>query len=171
MNSYNEKKNTYVRKQLLDTLLKMLKTQDLDSIVINDLVNEAGVSRVSFYRNYADKKDILIQEERRLFDEWHSDYDSRNTNNDLDFNQELLNFYKDHSEFYLTLFNAGMADIIMNTIIASANISDSDPNILAYFKSSVAYVIYGWVHEWMKRGMQESGSELTQMMKQMQNNK
>lgn len=171
MNSYNEKKNTYVRKQMLDTLLEMLKTKDLDSIVINDLVNQAGVSRVSFYRNYSDKKDILIQEENRLFHEWHSDYESRNKDNNLDFNQELLDFYKNNSSFYLTLFKAGLSDIIMDTIISSANISEDDPNPVAYLKSSIAYLIYGWVHEWMKRGMQESGTELSEMIKQAQNSK
>lgn len=169
MNSYNEKKNTYVRKQLLNTLLEMLKTQELDAIVINDLVNRAGVSRVSFYRNYADKKDILIQEERKLFREWNSDYESRNKNNDLDFNQELLDFYKRNAEFYSTLFRAGLSDIIMDTIISSANISEDDPNPVAYLKSSIAYMVYGWVSEWMKRGMQETGSELSEMMKQSAN--
>lgn len=168
MNSYNEKKNTFVRKQLLDSLLEMLKTQDIDSIVIGDLIEKAGVGRVSFYRNYSSKKDILIQEERRLFTEWHTDYENRNKDNSLDFNQELLDFYKRNSSFYLALYHAGLEDIIMNTIISSADIKDDDPNPIAYLKSSVAYLIYGWVHEWMKRGMQESGTELTQMIKQAQ---
>ena len=73
MNSYNEKKNSYVRKQLLNTLLEMLKTKSLDDIIINDLVDKAGVSRVSFYRNYTDKRDILVQEEKRLFGQWNRD--------------------------------------------------------------------------------------------------
>ena len=169
MNSYNERKNTYVRKQLLNTLLEMLKTQDLDSVVINDLVNQAGVGRVSFYRNYADKKDILIQEERRLFNEWDHDYKSRNVNNSLDFNQELLDFYKRNSSLYMTLFNNGMEDIIVNSLLSSADIKEDDPNHIAYLKSSIVYLVYGWVHEWMKRGMQESGTELSQMMKQANN--
>lgn len=169
MNSYNEKKNTYVREQLLNALLEMLKTQDLDSIVINDLVNKAGVSRVSFYRNYSDKKDILVQEERRLFREWNKDYDARNKDQSLDFNEELLNFYKSNAGFYMPLYKAGLSDIVLNTILSSAGIKDEDPNPIAYLKSSIAYMIYGWINEWMKRGMQESGTELSRMIKQSQN--
>ena len=37
------------------------------------------------------------------------------------------------------------------------------PNGIAYLKSSLDYMIYGWVIEWMKRGMQESGTELALM--------
>jgi AcrR family transcriptional regulator len=169
MNSYNERKNTYVKKKLLNTLLEMLKTQGIDSIVIGDLVEKAGVGRVSFYRNYSSKKDILIQEERRLFDEWDIDYKTRNENNSLDFNQELLDFYKRNSSLYLALFNNGMEDIIINSLLSSADIKEDDSNLIAYLKSSIAYLVYGWVHEWMKRGMQESGTELSQMMKQANN--
>lgn len=164
MNSYNEKKNTYVRQQMLNTLLEMLKTRNIDDIIISDLIEKAEIARVSFYRNYSNLKDILVQEERRLFNQWHTDYDARNTDNNLDFNAELLGYYKDHSEFYMTLYNSGLDSIIMDTIISSADIKDDDPNPLAYFKSSIAYMIYGWVHEWMKRGMQESGTELSAMI-------
>ena len=34
-------------------------------------------------------------------------------------------------------------------------------NLEAYMKSFWAYGIYGWMLEWIKRGMQESGKELT----------
>lgn len=39
---------------------------------------------------------------------------------------------------------------------------------MAYLKSSIAYMLYGWVIEWMKRGMQESGTELALMIKEAQ---
>ena len=53
MTSYNEKKNTYVRKQMLNTLLEMLKMQKIDEIIISDFIEKAGIARVSFYRNYS----------------------------------------------------------------------------------------------------------------------
>ena len=169
MNSYNEKKNSYVRKQLLNTLLEMLKTKSLDDIIINDLVDKAGVSRVSFYRNYTDKRDILVQEEKRLFGQWNRDYETRNSDHSLVFTEEILNYYKRNSVFYLALYKAGLSDIVMDTILSSVDIKDDDPNPIAYLKSSISYHIYGWVHEWMKRGMQESGTELSQMIKQSNN--
>ncbi len=168
MNSYNKKKNSYVRKQMLDTLLEMLKTKKIDDIVISDFIEKAGIARVSFYRNYSSLKDILVQEESYMFNEWHNDYDVRNKDNSLDFNAELLDFYKSHSDFYLALYDSGLENIIMNTIVSSAHISGNDSNPVAYLKSSIAYMIYGWVHEWMKRGMQESGTELSEMIRQAQ---
>jgi hypothetical protein len=34
-------------------------------------------------------------------------------------------------------------------------------NLEAYMKSFWAYGIYGWMLEWIRRGMQESGKELS----------
>jgi hypothetical protein len=34
------------------------------------------------------------------------------------------------------------------------------PNLEAYMKSFWAYGIYGWLLEWIRRGMPESGKEL-----------
>ena len=164
MNSYNEKKNTYVKNQLLKTMLKKLKKQSIDSIVISDLIEQAGVSRVSFYRNYASKEDILIQEERRLFSEWSKEHNKGIEDNHKDFNKELLDFYFSNKDFYLTIYNAGLKSIIMDTLLSGAKIADNDPNPLAYFKSSIAYMIYGWIDEWMKRGMVESGTELSKII-------
>ena len=40
------------------------------------------------------------------------------------------------------------------------------PNAIAYLQSSLAYMVYGWVIEWVKRGMMESGTELAMMFAQ-----
>ena len=53
-----------------------------------------------------------------------------------------------------------MSTIMMDTIISTIQITPEMPNLEAYMKSFWAYGIYGWMLEWIKRGMQESRSEL-----------
>ena len=66
----NEQKNSYVRQQITDTLIGMLKEKSIQEISVSDLTDRAGVGRVSFYRNYADKEDVLRQESARLLQQW-----------------------------------------------------------------------------------------------------
>ena len=168
MNMNNQMKNTYVRAHILNALLMMLKSTPISDIAVSDLVRKAGVGRASFYRNYASIEDILIQEERRLFDGWKEN-DKKRTDPSRDaFVESLLNFYKSNQTFYLSLCHAGLSSIVRDTILSSIPIEPADPNPVAYVKSSIAYMIYGWVDEWMKRGMQESGTELVRMMSSMQ---
>ena len=54
------------RKYICDAMLMLLKKKKYDDITINDIVNKAGVSRMTFYRQFYDKKEIIraIIEER-----------------------------------------------------------------------------------------------------------
>ena len=70
MNMNNEQKNTYVKKQITAALLDLLKEKPLSDISISELTNKAEIGRVSFYRNYQNKEDILKEESDRLIKEW-----------------------------------------------------------------------------------------------------
>lgn len=164
MNMNNQEKNTYVREHMLNALMEMLELIPVSDISVCDLVQRAGVGRASFYRNFASVEDILIQEERRLFSAWREDYERVPEPERADFNESLLNFYKTNERFYLMLYRCGLSSVIRDTILSSMNIEASDPNPVAYLKSSIAHMVFGWVDEWMKRGMQESGTELVKMM-------
>ena len=92
----NQKKNNYVRTQILKTLMEMMKTEDFSSIVISKLVDEAGVGRASFYRNYRTKEDVLRQEAERLNKELEI---IRKNDDPYDVRLKLirtLDFYKQH---------------------------------------------------------------------------
>ena len=54
-----------------------------------------------------------------------------------------------------------LSSIMMETIIGAIQITPEMQNLEAYMKSFWAYGIYGWMLEWIKRGMQESGKELS----------
>ena len=154
----NQEKNSYVRNQILTTLLEMMKTEDFDSIVISNLVAKAEVGRASFYRNYRTKEDVLREIIRK---------------NDDPFDIQLklirtLDFYKTHTNFYMTLYNAGLKQIIQDSIVDETNISTDQPALLAYTTSAFSYLIYGWIIEWIRRGMKETSNELISMFESCQ---
>ena len=156
----NEQKNTYVKKQITAALLALLKEKPLSEISISELTSRAGIGRVSFYRNYESKEDILKEESARLIREWGRLYESNPESAPETLFPSLFDFYRDHKDFYTTLYHAGMSSIMMETIVSTIRITPEMQNLEAYMKSFWAYGIYGWMLEWIKRGMQESGKEL-----------
>ena len=168
----NQEKNTYVRQHILSALLELMKTQNFASISIQSLVDTAGVGRASFYRNFESKEDVLKQESVRLTAGWKAQFDREHPSLPPEQTNlwliSLLDFYKEHSEFYLALYQADLSDIVLDTLLDYFNLSPEIPNALAYLNSSIGYMLYGWVHEWMRRGMQESGTELARMFAEAQ---
>ena len=160
MNMNNEQKNTWVKRQITAALLNLLKEKKLADISVSELTEMAGVGRVSFYRNYQTKEDILREESDRLIQEWGRLYEANPESAPETLFPSLFDFYREHRDFYTTLYEAGMSTIMMDTIISTIQITPELQNLEAYMKSFWAYGIYGWMLEWIKRGMQESGSEL-----------
>lgn len=163
----NRERNTYVCNQILCTLLQMLETQDIHSISISSLVSKAEVGRASFYRNYQSKEDVLHKEAERLNKELEVICKNDDPN---DFRLKLIriiDFYKAHSDFYMTIYNAGFEAIIKDSII-DVSLLESLVPVAAYTLSAFLYMIYGWVLEWLRRGMKESSDEMIAMFEQMQ---
>lgn len=157
----NVQKNSYVKKQITATLIDLLKKKSLSEISISELTDKAGIGRVSFYRNYQGKEDILKEESNRLIREWGKLYESNPESAPETLFPSLFDFYRDHKDFYTTLYKAGLSSIMMETIIGAIQITPDMKNLEAYMKSFWAYGIYGWLLEWIKRGMPESGKELS----------
>ncbi len=161
-------RNSYVREQITKTLIDMLEEQSLDRISIRTLTDQAGVGRVSFYRNYESKEDILRQESERLIRLWGEQYDHAPTEA---FESQFLNlfdFIKHNSRFYRILYRAGLSTILMETIVRVVNPGEEPNNTAAYIKSFWSYGIFGWVNEWIRRDMPESGDQMNAMLMAMQ---
>lgn len=76
MNMNNEQKNSYVKKQITAALVDLLKDKSIADISVKELTQKAQVGRVSFYRNYQTKEDILREEADRLIKEWGRRYET-----------------------------------------------------------------------------------------------
>lgn len=57
---------------------------------------------------------------------------------------------------------------MLQTLLEQSEITPEMPNAIAYLKSSIAYMLYGWIVEWIKREMPESGTELAKMFEEAQ---
>ncbi|MBR6935043.1 MAG: TetR/AcrR family transcriptional regulator [Clostridia bacterium] len=165
MNMNNEQKNSYVKKQITAALSDLLKEKSITDISISELTQRAQIGRASFYRNYQTKEDILREESDRLIKEWGHRYETNPESSPETLFPSLFDFYREHKEFYTILYQAGMASVMLETILDTIQITNEMANLEAYLKSFWAYGIYGWMIEWIKRDMPESGAELLSLFK------
>ena len=57
----NEIANNIVKESLTDALFTLMSNKEFNDITITELSKKAGVSRLSFYRNYTSKEEIIIK--------------------------------------------------------------------------------------------------------------
>ena len=150
--------NAFIKDCITTALIKQMETQSLDKISVTELVKTAGVSRVSLYRNFESKQDVLEKHLMKLIQEWGKEFEEKN---DAAYFSEslLLHFYK-YKDFYLLLNRQGLSSLIYENIRQATKLEESQNNVERYLKSSVAGAIFGWIDEWLRQGMKESPQEI-----------
>ncbi len=53
-------KNEEVRQAIIDAFFRLMRKRENTEITISDIVREAGVARISYYRNFTSREDIVL---------------------------------------------------------------------------------------------------------------
>lgn len=161
----NEGRNAYVIEHINEALLGLLKEKSLYEISISEICETAGVGRMSFYRNYESKEDVIKKQLLQLIQEWEKDYEGKN--DPTYFSESLLRHYYKHKDFYLLLYNQGLSNMILEALRVSVKLEEANNNLERYAKSMIAGMIWGWVDEWMRQGMPETPEEIVLLTAQL----
>lgn len=161
----NTEKNSYVKKQITNALLALLKEKELNDISISEITRSAQVSRISFYRNYADKETIIKEYMQLTLNEWNNNHPKGSEQTEDDILGDIFAYITEHQDFYLLLRDRGLFYFLKDIIMDALGPKEEYPNFGAYTAAFIANGIYGWIEEWILRGMQESGEEMTELLK------
>lgn len=72
------------KKWIIEALFDLLKTKSFHEITVKDLTDKAGVARLTFYRNFETKEDVLAMHYEYLFSDYLSNLDSIKSENAAD---------------------------------------------------------------------------------------
>lgn len=158
--------SSYVKTQITNTLLDILKIKNLSEINIKELCSEAKVGRASFYRHFSSIEDILNQESLKLIQQWGQKVEQNPHSKPSIIFETLFQHFIDHKEFYKIIYKYHLTDIILQTIKNKIGLIESLSNVDAYRKTFFAYAIFGWINEWIIRDMQEDPVTLNQLFKE-----
>ena len=158
----NEESNRITKECLQSALIMLMGEKSLDKISISELVARAGVSRTSFYRNYTEKEDILVDAVKTVGHEL----------------QKMLNdeFQCDNwKKLYLDFFNKVKASKAIITLIIRADllryvhtqVDELFNSIFQPIYNEEKYVVRAYcgaslliAYTWFQSGMEESCEEI-----------
>ena len=73
-------------------------------------------------------------------------------------------YIKQNKKFYTLLYKQNMSGVILETIKDKVGLIPSLSNREAYEKAFFSYGLYGWICEWIKRGMKESAEGINHLL-------
>ncbi len=141
------------KEALFTALMLLIGQKEYDKITITDITRKAGVSRMSFYRVYHSKEDILLDAVDRLFSEFQEEFKCEVSE---DFIIKYCDRIKEKKNLIIGLEKAGcdekLFDIILKyhkmiyeRCIGKEMLSDKDMLFLYYHVGGIHRMIKYWV--------------------------
>lgn len=170
MRNLYEKKNEgnrFTRLCIGDALIALMKQRELKKITVSDISKKAGLSRMTYYKYYIKKEDIINDYLAELVMEYMNEDNRHPELGTMSFQHILfsLNFFDKYADFFITLENSGLHSLIINTIN-----NFMEENILKNYEGSI-YELYCYAGallniflKWEKSGKNISADELAQII-------
>lgn len=154
---------SYVKEKITKSLLSLMEKEIYREITVLEIVQNAQVGRASFYRNYTDKDDVIRQHINWLIEDWKKDFDE---NHKTDFAVSLWDHFYVNKEFYLLIYRSNLSYLLYECIKKQCGLNVKQENIHSYITSWYAGGIFGWIDEWITRGMNEPPTEMIRLYKE-----
>lgn len=145
---------------LADALIKLMDTQDFDTINVNAICKQAGIGRTSFYRyfeNKNSKEDLLAF---KLNYEWarYAERHEEAVKQDRGF--ALTSFIYESRRLFSLLYSKGLITAILRVFedwIPADQVYDKRAS---YLMSFFTYGYFGIIYQWIKYGFDETPEQI-----------
>ena len=158
--------NLFIRECITQALIKLMKTKPLSSITITELTKSAGVSRMSYYRNFNSKEEIFSSYLETIFSEYeeYSKYTiSGGVYYDTEHLTHYLTFILKYKDFLYALTDNGYSSLFLMAIteymLNNWHINKSN-NVEYYTLIVFAGGLYNIYISWAKNDFKEEPEEI-----------
>lgn len=161
------KRKALVSEYITDTLLMLMRKEDYKEISITEICEKAGVTRMSFYRNFESKEDILKRWIESVTDTFLTVSEiSFKNDSSKDYFVKLFTHMKQHQEICEALYKADLIYLVKEQFDRGflSIYHDEYDDYKSYF---LAGGIYNVFLLWLMNGCAETPEELADRMTDM----
>jgi len=164
------KQVTRSKEWIFTALITLMKKNAFRNISIGDITKKAGVARLTFYRNFESKEDILINQGRKIYEQLMIDLEDGITEENAPYNsiKKIISVFNDYADLFEVLLKNGLDYLIMQSF--EIEISTILKRILGIKKDDKYKVkfyegaLFSIAVEWIKNSRKESIEEMTDII-------
>lgn len=162
-----KEENQRVKNSITRALFHLMHQKSFSEISITEIIKTARVARVSFYRNYESKEDVLIKLIEDVLEDFRSTIDSNETNYYTYENiHRSFAYFKNYGDFVLDLYRFGYGSILLEKLNRfHEEIAGTMPNssIEKYKLYMYMGALFNTAIVWIEGGTKESVDAITDM--------
>lgn len=160
--------NNLARERIVAALTELMSQRDYTSITITEITQKAGVSRMTYYRNYSSKEDILRKFMDDVGEQIHTKIMEQGTHkNAYQYYRTLFETLGAYSALVNAAMEAGLGGLILDcisrnmdrTFLGKISNSGAQKYLLRYHAGAFFHVYI----EWTRGGMVESCEQMARL--------
>lgn len=157
--------NLRIKSHIVHALMDLMKEKSYEEISISEITVRAGVSRVSYYRNYGSKEDILTETLEQLMDRFLKEIEAVPPHTPA---RRIMTVFfrtaRENREFFCLLYDAGMDRQLQEGLDRLITASGHFPTLdrkRTYPACLFSGALFRLLIRWYEGGMAENDSELS----------
>lgn len=159
---YLMKKNQtiFLKLCLADALVKLMSSQEFESINVSAICEHAGIGRTTFYRHFNtknNKEELLIF---KVLYEWDQYVASHEDDVNKDRGYALLNYIYNNRELFSLIYCNNLLATLMRIFEQIITSNETYDKNLAYIASYFTYGYFGIIFQWLKYNFDETPDEI-----------
>ena len=156
---------TYSNDYIISALFRLMAYMDYDKITISDIAKKAGVSRVTFYRNFKSKEDIILA----YFEQKKVQYQNETKKSiALERYDEYIayafSYFKENKEVFKLLKKHHLTDLYLTYLSKNIAASSKSPQLNSYQAYMYAGMIYNVSMLWLENDCKETIQEMATLV-------
>lgn len=158
------------REWIYKALIDLMETKSFQDISISNITTKAGVARLTFYRNYNSKEDIIIHEGRKIYEKLRVDLNETVVDDEVIYNsiRKIISVFNDFSGLFKLLLRDNLDYLIMqsfeveisNILKEIFGVDNTDKYKVKFYEGA----LFAIAVEWIKNSQEESIDEMTSII-------
>ncbi|SHJ62519.1 TetR/AcrR family transcriptional regulator [Parasporobacterium paucivorans] len=156
---------------IIDALFELMKTKSYQEITIKDLTEKAGVARLTFYRNFETKEDVLVKHFENMFAQYLNDLNAFEINTAEDALTKCFEYWK-KNKVHIELFTenhllAALSAPFGNYLETMINRYDVAKSLTVNQKQFLVGGLFFSMLEWISNEEEKSAREVAHSILEM----
>ena len=156
--------NMKSKDRIVESLIKLMKTNEFETITVKDISQLANVNRSTYYRNFKSKEDIIKYKLESIMDEYLLEFKYKTNKTKEVYIQTILETFQKHDEFLKIIHKQNQSYILQKVLV---NYFDKILNNTTKKEEYQIYYhiggIYNFIICWIKNDMQDSPEDLAKI--------
>ena len=156
----------YLKECVCDALIQLMKNKPIDKIRIQEITDLAGVGRMTYFRYFQSKTDVLEFKLQRLWKEWTAGHPCIYQIGCYEHALWFFSFGYSIRPLLSLLYRQNQYDVLLRSFLRYASIVENVPRREQYHEMFFAYGMLGIAIKWTAAGFQETPEKLAALCTQ-----